>query len=110
MAANIVFQLRGLCDRTGFDTSYMVINDETNGMMYWNKIYSVILENVAYVWQSNIFDDICACHSDIRHNEYCFTKKNFGFGFWVMCGFLNCLNSNSLSQIESYGFLLPQEL
>ena len=37
VAANIVFQLRGLCDRTGFDTSYMVINDETNGMITYRK-------------------------------------------------------------------------
>jgi len=60
-----------------------------------DRIHNVIIDNVAlYVWQSNVFE-ICACCSDIRHNECCYTQKIFFFSFLVMCGFLNCLNFSS---------------
>ena len=44
---SIQFELRGLCDRTGFDTDYMVTNEETTGLITY--IGKAVLSNLAFL-------------------------------------------------------------
>ena len=53
---NIQFNLRGLCDRTGFDTRYMVMNEEATGLLsYIGEKHTIIkYDQKIYQWNMSV--------------------------------------------------------
>lgn len=67
---NIQFNLRGLCDRTGFDTSYMVMNEESTGLLsYIGGKYTIIkYDQTLYQWNMTVAnnpDIVGVSYSDV---------------------------------------------
>ena len=53
---NIEFELRGLCDRTGFDTAYMVMNEPTTGLISYigTKHTMIRYDQSLYQWNMSV--------------------------------------------------------
>ena len=67
---NIQLQLRGLCDRTGFDTSYMVTNEPITGFVSYigEKHTTIQYDQRLYQWNMSVANnpDISGvCYSDV---------------------------------------------
>ena len=52
-------RLRGLCDRTNFDTSYMVTNEETTGLIsYIGQKHTIIkYDQILYQWNMTVVNN-----------------------------------------------------
>ena len=56
LSISFYFRLRGLCDRTNFDTSYMVTNEETTGLIsYIGQKHTIITyDPTLYQWNMTV--------------------------------------------------------
>ena len=98
VSQNNEFRLRGLCDRSGFDTSFMVINDEKNGMITYIGERNTIIkyDDILYQWNMTVTNN--PSMSAVSHSEM--SSLVIGKHTWHVSGDTGC-NSKPYSVILS---------